>query len=535
LSVLMVPGAGILEVYRTGVGQTVAMASKKIFGLIFIVFLLLLSACDDATISDPFIADQVEVDPTFREFYDLLGGRETLGPAISPLFAYGEVKYQYTVAALMVRDPSAPGNQKLQLAALGLDMGITEDAVPRIEGQGGRYIDGHLINEIFVPMYERIGGARYVGKPLTEMHFNPDKRRFEQYFENLGMYWLEGDAQDSIHLHAYGAWKCDASCRQPPLGSSTVILPSEVDDRFAGTVNRLGADFTGFAITDAYTTPDGYIEQVYENIVLIATPKKPRRVSIRGMSERLGILPEPLVESNGMEGYSFYEIRDGRGYNVLQKFMDYLAFHGGIEVSGPPIGELNTIKDGVQRQCFANLCMEQQISASGKVAIRPAQIGYTYRKMAVSSVDSSAPSVEEPAAPKNQSEPQVEPAPVQEQQAPAVDAPAEVTAPDARELGVQVWETFAMVSPDQSQEIGVGVFENNTPLANIEPDIIVVLPDGSSHTYYMYPTTSDGQTRLLIDPINAPNGTIIPYQVCIYNLNGSKFCVKDSFLIWTNP
>ncbi len=92
-----------------------------------------------------------------------------------------------------------------------------------------------------------------------------------------------------------------------------------------------------------------------------------------------------------------------------------------------------------------------------------------------------------------------------------------------------------MVSPNQSQEIGVSVFENNIPLVNIEPDIIIVLPDETTRIYYMQPTGSDGQTRLQLDPIDAPNGTIIPYQVCVYNLNGSKFCVKDSFLIWSNP
>jgi hypothetical protein len=51
----------------------------------------------------------------------------------------------------------------------------------------------------------------------------------------------------------------------------------------------------------------------------------------------------------------------------------------------------------------------------------------------------------------------------------------------------------------------------------------------------MYQSGSDGQTRLTIDPVDAPSGTLIPYKVCIYNLGGQQYCVQDSFLIWIGP
>jgi hypothetical protein len=92
-----------------------------------------------------------------------------------------------------------------------------------------------------------------------------------------------------------------------------------------------------------------------------------------------------------------------------------------------------------------------------------------------------------------------------------------------------------MVAPTQSQEIGVTVFENNLPVVGIEPDISIYLPDGSSRGYYMYPTGEDGQTRMLIEPIQAPSGTLIPYEVCVFFPGGQKMCVKDTFLIWENP
>lgn len=91
-----------------------------------------------------------------------------------------------------------------------------------------------------------------------------------------------------------------------------------------------------------------------------------------------------------------------------------------------------------------------------------------------------------------------------------------------------------MVGQNQSQEIGVMVYENGQPLQGIEPDLVVDLPDGATKNYYMYPTNRDGQTRMLIDPIDLPIGTLIPYQVCIFFLGGEKFCVRDSFVIWDN-
>jgi hypothetical protein len=51
----------------------------------------------------------------------------------------------------------------------------------------------------------------------------------------------------------------------------------------------------------------------------------------------------------------------------------------------------------------------------------------------------------------------------------------------------------------------------------------------------MYPTGSDGQTRLTIEPVDAPSGTLIPYQVCIYNLGNRQYCFSESFLIWVGP
>ena len=100
---------------------------------------------------------------------------------------------------------------------------------------------------------------------------------------------------------------------------------------------------------------------------------------------------------------------------------------------------------------------------------------------------------------------------------------------------MKVWESYPMVAPNQSQEIGVGILENNLPVRNLEPYLMVTYPDGREKTYYMFPTGEDGVSRVLLDAISEPNGTLISYQVCIIDLNNEKYCVKDSFMIWQNP
>jgi hypothetical protein len=105
------------------------MSAKKVLFAGVVIIALLAAACDDAGFSvDPLLPQSIAIDPTFREFYDLLGGEETLGPGISPIFEHRNVYYQYTVAALMVH-----GQARLPASAflpLGLDTGTAKRPSP---------------------------------------------------------------------------------------------------------------------------------------------------------------------------------------------------------------------------------------------------------------------------------------------------------------------------------------------------------------------------------------------------------------------
>lgn len=483
--------------------------SKIVLTVTSLLLIMILGACADYKKEDvPSVTPEgaFTVDPLFREFYDLLGGEKVMGPAISPLFTYGNRKYQYIQAGCLEYDNGAPASQRFRLAPLGLDMGIKEPEIPAPSQSELVYVDGHIIYSGFVETYRKMGGARFVGKPLTEVHYNPEKLRFEQYFENLGFYWIENDPPDKISMLAYGAWKCDNHCRYVPGLNSIIDLPSlkmpAESQTFRDTVSRLGPDFTGFVLTDPYQTQDGKIEQIYENIVLVADPADPTSVSLRPVPIKLGILVEPATAAGPANGFAFWPTSGELGYNIPQPFLDYISSHGGPDVSGPPIGQLALTNDQIWRQCFRNLCLEYKLNSEvpAPYRIHPTPLGRSYRDLNYRAQGST----------------------FSEEQT-------------LQSVGVQAWELHQFISSDQNEEIGTYVYEGDTPLADIEPILVVILPDSTEKTYYFPPTGKDGKTSVKLDKIVAQNGTLIPYRVCVSNLTKDLYCVKDNFVIWYNP
>lgn len=477
---------------------------------ILLLTALLVTACDvkDGVVVDPepTVVGAYAVDPLFREFYDHLGGASVIGPAISPSFESGNLRYQYFQAACMEYDPSAPSSERFLLSPLGLEMNILEPAVAEPEGEKELYVAGHIIYQGFTDMYHKLGGARFVGQPLTEVHYNPDKKRYEQYFENLGFFLLEGDPPQAVRLLAYGSWKCAEYCQVPPPAVNQIILPvispGKMSELFAGIVSRLGPVLTGFPLTPPYLAEDGLYEQVYESLVITIDPQNPANIVMRPLPEKIGILPGEPGSPNGLEDMVFWPTDGELGYNVPQAFFDFILQHGGQEVSGNPIGGLFRATDQVFRQCFTNYCLDYQMGPNVPDALRihPAPFGYPYKDLFYHEQDDNS----------------------------------FVQSQDLHQISLQVWEKYPFVASRQAQRIGVSLFEGNQPLSDVEPVLTLTMPDGSQQSYYFPPTAKDGQTTKRLDPISAPNGTLIPYEVCITSITGESFCVKDSFVIWNN-
>jgi len=486
-----------------------AKVGKVVFQIGILFLLILLSGCaggKTGNLPGPTPEGAKSVDPLFKEFYAHLGGAEVLGPAISPIFSYEDRKYQYFQAGCMEYDLQASPSERYRLSPLGLELGISEAPTLPPAQPDQIYLEGHIIFDGFVPLYRQLGGARFVGRPLTEVKFNPEKQRFEQYFENLGFYWIENDPVEKVSLLAYGAWKCDSKCRhQTPVAAQIQLssIPSTLDGRaFREVVSRLGADFTGFALSDPFIGDQGKLEQVYENVALVEDPNSPVKVSLQPLPEKVGIQSGSMEAYNGIEGMVFWAIENDQGYNVPQQFINYLTLHGGVEVSGPPISELNLQDNQLFRQCYQNLCLDYHLANDipAEIRIRPAPLGQAYLDLYYPTIGSG----------------------FSESQA-------------LHEISLQVWERYQFGGSNQAQEIGAMILEGKKPLRSIEPSLTLLLPDGIQKSYYFPPTGEDGQTLLTLDPIEAQNGTLIPYQVCISSLTSEIFCVQDGFVIWNTP
>lgn len=482
------------------------MTRRLLYTFIFILALFL-AACSPAE-NNAFLAitpeGAVEVDPLFREFYDTLGGQGTLGPAISPAFPFANRKFQYTDKACLEYDPSQPDGEQFRLAALGLDLNLNEPQVPPPSDPSKAYVNGHVVFDGFLPLYRQLS-SKYVGDPLSEVHYNAEMRRYEQYFANVGFYWNEDEPAENARLLSYGAWKCDANCRFVPDQNAKVdvevIAASPSDETFRQAAVRLGSDLTGFPLSAPYTAPDGMVEKIYENVVLAYDPSSPSSIFLRPLPVSVGVLQGPMETVSKMEGMTFWPLDGELGYNVPQPFIDYMTAHGGIPIFGSPVEKLDVSGNPVFKQCFTNLCLEYHLRTNvpQQLRIRPTALGYLYRDIRTRLQNNT------------------------------------IDTESMHSITLQVWEKYQYISFDQEQEIGAAVFDGTTPLEQVVPMLVVTFPDGSQGSFYFPPTASNGITLFKLSPIDAGKGTIVPYQVCVSMLEQDLFCVKDSFVIWYNP
>lgn len=434
------------------------------------------------------------VDITFIDFYQALGGESTLGPAISIASSSEGSTRQYTEAGLMVFDPQAPLSSRFSLAPLGLDLGVGDGKLLDDPDHTGRVINGHFVIADFLAEYEHLGGARFVGKPISDAQYNVDKKRIEQYFENVGFYKL--DSETRIRLMPYGAYACDRNCRnQKPSAGIPIIQPILTDPFISRTID-LGLPFVGKPLTGMHLAPDGKQEVIFENLVLVADMESPQEVLIRPIAERIGNYSHKPTSAEGSSLKAFYEIADGLGYNVPLYFVEYLKHYGGEQVSGPPISEVFSPEPGIFQQCFANLCLQFNLEAEGEQRLRPVPLGAEYK-------------------------------------AQAYDAIIDFESTQAlNDLEIKIWEESPFVSADEPQEILVALYEDGEPLKNYEPILFVTMPDGSQRTAYIQPSDANGRTSIRLAPIAAPNGTLIAYKVCFFGMVGEPHCVGDNYLIW---
>jgi len=518
------------------------------------------------------LVEAYPVDTLFSEFYAFFGGEGTLGPTISPLIESGNLKIQYAEAGMMVYDPLTTGSKRFQLAPLGIMLGVAEPPVPDPGKPEVRYLNGHVIYAPFEPMYERLGGARFVGRPLTEVHHNPEKRRIEQYFENLGFYQLEDDQAGKVYLLAYGAFVCDRQCRYQPPSASIPSQTPYLPEPFASTTAQMGFDFVGLTLTQPYLAEDGKMEVIFQNVVMV--------LDTAGSAEKRAIefsfriwLPEVILLSDmSLPGEELklsertwlpliVTIRPGDRKPVLMRVipqvwlplvmksgvlsLDTASLRPIVTLVGiqaqPPVDRRNDPlmvfykvegDKGYNVPVYFDAYLRQfgglELVGRPITEVFPLEDGVFRQCFTNLCLDFN---VNAPDSEKLK----IAPLGLEYKER---YYQATSTLPRTKTLNnlrIEVWESKPYVAPDAGQEIRVVVYKEDVPLKNQKPVLTVTMPDNRRQVLVMEPTDERGETSLELPSIAAQNGTLIIYEVCLEGTGGEPLCVGDQYLIWGNP
>ena len=431
----------------------------------------------------------------FRDLYDKLGDEPVLGQSISPTFVHDGLLCQYTENVLICFNPAAKVDvDRLVLIPVGTLL------VTPPEGAPPKIYPG------FQDMYDRLYGVRYVGKPLSGVRFNKEKRRIEQYYENMGFYQLIDDARGTVHLMAYGSFVCREYCAYQPFPDSSIVGWNRgVEVPGATSLARLGGfDIFGSPISQSYISPkDGAIEQVLENVVIYIPKDNPTTIRLRPLSQILQVHQEaPGPQIYGLDqSMVFYPVQGTLGFHVPSVFDSFIIEHGSTEISGKPVSdpfyvEVNGVK--IARQCFENYCLDYDSTAAEGNRIHMLGLGSQYLKQKVNEENW-------------------------------------VFQFSPKTTLLKISKLKPQISAKEEQVIQVNVCQVNghLPMSDIEAVLVVGLPDGSKAPYNVPPTNLEGTATVTIAAItNAANGTVVPYIVCLNVPADTQICQVDSFLIW---
>jgi hypothetical protein len=466
--------------------------------MVLLSILALAAACTSTDGSTSAAPGTYTVDKTFTSFHNLLGGEDILGPAISLMFQYNQLQCQYVETALMCFNSEAAAIDQYALYALGGLMNVHDAPLSATPPASERVVNGYIIYSDFVPLYDKLYGARYVGRPLTQARPNYSLQRTEQFFENVGFYHLFSDPPGEVHLLAYGLYGCSTGCTYQGSAENKVVLDSaSLQQPFLNALTLMGGipDF-GKPLSEAQTASDGYLEQVYQNVVLYAPTDQSDSARLRPLPIILGMpttQPGPQVY-NEANGVIFITVQGNLGYHVPIVFKDFIDRHGGLSISGNPISEAMDVGGGVFRQCFQNYCLDYQSSAVKMVALGEKYLTYT---------------------PGQQVSPQF--------------------AFSSASVSIQLSEEMPRIRADATQQIDLTVIstQDQQPIPNLEAVLVVTYPDGTQYSAHFPPTQANGFTSVIVPAKpGTPNGSIIPYQVCLNVPSDSPICASDSYLIW---
>jgi hypothetical protein len=474
------------------------------WSLMFLFTLIAVGCTGEVKITPKSGSSSYPVDPIFKEFYQTLGGKRLLGPAITKLEIREELNCQFFENALLCLNPAVTDASRFFLYPLGRELKIEEDtpAVSAPVQAGGRVVDGIVIYEEFVPLYDQLYGARYVGRPLTRLRINQDLHRAEQFFENVGFYQNLNDPNGPVFLIPYGAYLCGGTCAYHLNEYWSIVKSGVVEQPFSAQITRLGGPAVfGSPLLKSEVAPDGYLHQVYTNVVFYAPPDDLGQMRLRPLPGVLGYEKQPLVAPMGHEQLVFYEVENGLGHNVPLPFDAFVTLHGGRELAGDPISEVILLEnENLYRQCFENYCLIYDPTASDALRVRMMPLGEQYLKRY----------------------PPPDEAKIRD-----------LFSPSSIDLIVSVDKSTLNANEEQMVRILVQEMDGEAPLERVEGSLVIEIPGQPAMRFFLTPTNAQGMSELAIPAQpSLGNGTRVSYQVCLNLPSERPICRSDSYLIW---
>jgi len=487
------------------------MKRSILYLLLLLISALFISGCD------PFFSYQSEpieitndgsyrINPLFWEYYHLQGGEKLFGPAITNVFSLEGKKMQYVENGLLVYNPQS---KSFSLSNLGEQLSIYEppEKIPGI--QTSFTINGYQIHSAFIELYRQLG-PDVVGAPLTNPYKNLAQNRFEQHFQNLGLYFNLDNPNYEVHLLAYGRAVCGSLCLYEGGIENAIITTSSLKEPFAGVINQLGVSTTGALVGGPFIASDGFEEVIFEHMALY---NYHGYIMVRPVVLLLGYDPQPLVEPINLPAVVFVVIDGNLGHNVLVQFDNFINQMGGYEISGMPVSEVFEFdhEHGVIRQCFTNMCLDYFIQEQ-EARVRPASLGTEYKNVLYPNlnIDSEGDTTDAEATsftPRNSAQ---------------------------NIFQINAWESSPLVSSAEPQTLYASILFNGTPQAGQQLTLTIYIPDAPPQTVFMPVTGSDGKTAIALAPVATSNGSLIVYEICLPLSEGVSECARESYLIWGN-
>jgi len=418
-----------------------------------------------------------------------------LGAAKVPAQDINGLKRQIFEKGVLIYDPSTG---KTALQPVGHQQITVEAPAGASQGPTWQQIAGYWVPAAIANAYQQLG-ADIVGQPLSNYRYNATKKRYEIYFENLGMYLLEDDPFEQVHLLPYGAWVL--ANESAPGGENSgpgAAIIRNATEAFDVVADRLGPQFTGEVIAPLVVDREGRILRVYTNVVMVWNPDT-NEVGWLNLPELLGISPTPLVAQLQNEQLIFVPLDPDNqlGHHIPTLFWDdFISLYSGLEAAGNPITEL-AYKPGtgerISWQCFEHLCLEYDTQTG---ALRPTPLGQEYYQRFI------------------------------EQQLPNKGAPP------LTPLSIETRPGSYTVSPNAPQEVLVHISAQGKPLSNVTPYLKLHLPSGQVK-FSFPPTDAEGNTRLSLPPLAESNGTPVAYDVCLLLPQAAgETCASSQFMVW---